>query len=112
MNNLSENIISISSFNEEEISVSKKQREGKQTVTENQNFEIYKVPSDGHCNMHCFAKQFKETISHIFQRLWNEIDSKTDVYLLFRVYESPDALQNELTWYTSDKHMIMTPQIL
>ena len=37
------------------------------------------------------------------QRLWNEINSKTDVYLQFREYESPDALWNELTKYTFDK---------
>lgn len=69
----------------------------------NNDYEIQRMPGDGHCLVHCFAVMFHETKELVLQRVWNEISNNADIYKSFGEYSSCDELMNEVAKYAFEK---------
>ena len=67
-------------------------------------FHLHKARGDGHCLVHDFAKRFNEATELVLEKLWHEMNENIQLYIRFRVYESPEDLRIELAKYTFSKN--------
>ena len=79
------------------------QKKAKEEDVIRNDYNIWKVPGDGHCVFHCFGEQFDEITEFVLQRLWYKISNSSHMYMEFGTYASPDELRSELSKYIFDK---------